>query len=346
MVIRGLEGTSARGRSWGAAARDRRDAGRRPRVPVCAALVALSVGCTYVPDRQVVDARTGSAMSPTLAASGARTLKRKVAIGRFTNETLYGRSVLLDDVDKQGDVIGKRTSDILATRLTETDKFLLFERIDADKLWSEIETSGGQPKQVPVDYLILGSVTEFGRETVGESGFLTRTKTQKAHARVSLRLVDVRTSRIVYSEEGSGEAISEVGTVAGVGTRAGYDSTLNDKAISAAISKLISNLVENLLERPWQSAILQVDGDEVYVAGGKSQGLEKGDRLAVHERGKVVKNPQTGIDMELPGPKVATLEVVGLFGSDPMEEGSICRVADGELPEGSAESLVVKEDRS
>lgn len=301
--------------------------------------------CAFVPEREVADAEKGPAVSPALAKRPARVLKRKVAIGRFTNESLYGRSVLLDDVDTQGDVIGKRASDILAARLAETEKFLLFERIDADKIWSEIQAGGLELRRVPVDYLILGSVTEFGRETVGETGFLTRTKKQRAHAKVSVRLVDVKTSRIIYSDEGSGEAISEVGTVAGIGTRAGYDSTLNDKAISAAISKLVSNVVENLLERPWQSAILEREGERIFVAGGKSQGLRAGDRLAVYERGKTVKNPQTGIDVELPGKKLAALEVVELFGTDPLEEVSICRLAEGDLPtDVPLESLVVKEN--
>lgn len=309
-----------------------------------AAAIALASACTYVPERDVVDAERGPAVSPSLAARPERVLKRKVAIGRFTNETLYGRSVLLDDVDARGDVIGKRASDILSARLAETEKFLLFERIDADKIWSEIQAGGVESRQVPVDYLILGSVTEFGRETVGETGFLTRTKKQRARARVAVRLVDVRTSRIVFSEEGAGDAISEVGTVAGIGTRAGYDSTLDDKAISAAISKLASNLLENLLERPWQSAVLDREGDKIFVAGGKSQGLKAGDRLVVYERGRTVKNPQTGIDVELPGRRLAVLEVAELFGEDPLEEVSICRAAEGELPaEVALESLVVKE---
>lgn len=306
-------------------------------------LLWVASGCATVRDTTEQDARRAPAVSPTVAASQERVLKRKVAVARFTNETLYGRSVLLDDVDSAGDVIGKRASDILATRLAETGKFLLFERVDADKLSEEIEKGQLEPEEVPVDYLILGSVTEFGRETVGETGFLSRTKTQKAHARVSLRLVDVRTSRVIHGDEGRGEAVSEVGTVVGVGTKAGYDSSLNDKAISAAISKLISNLLENLLEEPWRSAIVAVEGNDVFVAGGASQGVRAGDRFAVWRRGKTVKNPQTGIGMELPGDKVATLEVLDLFGSDPLGEGSRCKVVGGALPEVPLGQLVVRE---
>jgi curli biogenesis system outer membrane secretion channel CsgG len=306
-------------------------------------IAAVTLGCATVTEREVVDARQGPEVSPTISGSQARFLKRKVAIARFSNETQYGRSVLLDDVNAQGDVIGKRASDILATRLGETEKFLLFERIDGEKLAQELEQGRLDATQVPVDFLIIGSVTEFGRETVGDTGFMSRTKTQIARARVSIRLVDIRTSRIVYTDEGSGEARSQVGTVAGIGTRAGYDSTLNDKAISAAISKLVSNILEKLLEQPWQSAVVARQEGDVVIAGGKSQGLREGDRLAVYRRGNVVVNPQTGVDMELPGTKVATLEVVRLFGTDPLAEGAICRIAEGALPDVPTETLVVKE---
>ena len=42
-------------------------------------------------------------------------------------------------------------------------------------------------------------------------------------------------------------------------------------------------------------------GSGIVIAGGTSQGLRAGDRLAVYQRGRIVKNPQTGMDLELPG---------------------------------------------
>ena len=60
-------------------------------------------------------------VSPS-TASQVRTLKRKVAIARFTNETTYGRSFL---VDKDSNPIGKQALDILSKKLLDTDKFIL-----------------------------------------------------------------------------------------------------------------------------------------------------------------------------------------------------------------------------
>jgi curli biogenesis system outer membrane secretion channel CsgG len=75
--------------------------------------------------QNVIDA-TAKISSPPAPTMG---LKRKVAIARFSNETQSGQSFL---VDNSGDRIGKQAADILSARLTETGKFMMFERLDGD----------------------------------------------------------------------------------------------------------------------------------------------------------------------------------------------------------------------
>jgi curli biogenesis system outer membrane secretion channel CsgG len=53
--------------------------------------------------------------------------KRKIAIGRFTNETRYGRALLTGE---QTDLLGKQTSDMLSARLVESNRFIVLERPD------------------------------------------------------------------------------------------------------------------------------------------------------------------------------------------------------------------------
>src|SRR5512133_2697374 len=58
-------------------------------------------------------------------APAAPRYKRKVAIGRFSNETNYGRSLLADaDLDR----LGKQASDMLSSRLVQSQQFLVLER--------------------------------------------------------------------------------------------------------------------------------------------------------------------------------------------------------------------------
>ena len=220
-----------------------------------------------------------------------QSLKRKVAIGRFSNETQYAKGIFYD---KANDPIGRQAVDILSTRLASTDKFILLERQDMDVILEELKIAGNEGLQkVGADYLIVGSVTEFGRKNVGDVNVFSRSKTQTVQAGVSIRLIDVSTGQIIYSEEAKGEAETSNKTVMGMGERTDYDATLGDKAISAAISKLVENIINNCMDRPWKSYLLSYDNDGILISGGKSQGLKIGDIYEVVEKGRSIKNPQT-----------------------------------------------------
>jgi len=269
-------------------------------------------------------------VSATLdVAEDSKSLKRKVAIARFSNETKYGQSFF---IDKNNDKIGKQAMDILSAKLFETGKFLMLERADIAKIEKELEISGQAPKlSVAADYLVLGSITEFGRKNVSEVGVFSRVKKQEAFAKVHIRIVDVQTGKIIYSDEGRGTAYSEAGTVFGVGDKAGYDSTLNDKVIEAAIADLASNIIENMLDKPWRAYILAEQDGQLIISGGKSQNIQPQDTFSVLARGKIVKNPQTNMMIELPGKKIATLTVASVVGDTPETEISLCDVIEGDL---------------
>jgi curli biogenesis system outer membrane secretion channel CsgG len=272
-------------------------------------------------------------------APAAPRYKRKVAIGRFTNETTYGRSLLNDE---QLDRIGKQASDMLASRLVMSGQFLVLERPDLAKIEKE-QGLARVAGLVGADTLIMGSVTEFGRSVGGKVGFLSATKVQLAKAKVDVRLVDVQTGHAYFSATGAGEASTEVGEVAGFGSQSEYDATLNDRAIAAAISDVIDRLVSKLGDRPWRTDILQVQGDQVFVSGGKSQGLRPGDELAVMRAGQTVKSAQSGFDIQLPPAQVATLRVVSTFGDSETSEGSVCELTSGTVERAAIPTLFVAE---
>jgi curli biogenesis system outer membrane secretion channel CsgG len=255
-------------------------------------------------------------------------LKRKVGIARFSNETQSGTTFLVDD---SGDRIGKQAADILSARLAETGKFLMFERLDADDVTAEQMLAGLKEQGVSIDYLIVGSVSEFGRSTESESGIFQRTKTQKAYAKVNVRIIDVATTRIIFATEGAGEATSEAKKTMGVGASAGFDQSLTDKAMSAAISEMISNLTENMTNKPWKSFILAQEDDLYIISGGPSQGLQPGSTLMLYENGRTVKNPQTGAAITLPGKQIGTMEVVYSVGEDEFNELSFVTLSGGPI---------------
>ena len=247
-----------------------------------------------------------------------KSIKRKVAVGRFSNETQYAKGFFYD---KENDPMRKQALDILSTKLAASGKFILLERDGLDIL---VEEAGSDMSKIGADYIILGSITEFGRKTEGHKKAFSRSKTQTVEAGVSIRLVEVATSLVIYSDEAKGFAEVTNKKVMGFGGAANYDATLSDKAISAAISQLIENIINKCMDKPWRSYILSAEEGSYIISGGQAQGLAVGDVFNVYVKGKVVKNPQTGISIELPGQKVGTVKVLSSYGDMPETEVSIC----------------------
>ena len=266
----------------------------------------------------------------TSFAQSEKTLKRKVAIGRFTNETQYGKGLFYD---RGSDPMGKQALDILSSKLSASEKFILLERDGLDELILE---SDDEMQKIGADYIILGSITKFGRKTEGNSGFLTHTKTQTVEAGVSIRLVEVSTGLIIYSDEASGFAETTSKKTLGYGGSSPYDETLSDKAISAALSQLVENIINKCMDNPWRGYVLSIEDGTYVISGGKSQGIVEGDTFPLYKKGKMVKNPQTGMNVELPGTKLGTLTVMTCIGDTPESEISFCTYEGEEI---SAEEL-------
>ena len=187
-------------------------------------------------------------VEPTIqtAQDDGMVLKRKVAIGRFTNETQYAKGIFYD---RENDPMGKQALDILSSKLASSGKFLLLERSDLATLLEECQKGGTSASVIGADYMIIGSITEFGRKDTGKSGVFSSQKTQTVETAVSIRLVDVSTGLIIYSDEAKGSAELTTKTSMGVGGKAGYDATLSDKAISEAIGQLVENIINKMHEQ-------------------------------------------------------------------------------------------------
>ncbi len=254
--------------------------------------------------------------APTFAQD--KTIKRKVAIGRFSNETSYGKGIFYD---KENDPMRKQALDILSSKLATSGKFILLEREDLDVLVAE---KGAEMSKIGADYIILGSITEFGRKNEGHEQVFSSTKTQTVEAGVSIRLVDASSGLIIYSDEAKGYAETTSKTTLGIGGTSGYDATLSDKAISMALGQLVENIINKCMDAPWRSYILDIQDGQYIISGGASQGLAVNDKFNVYQKGKSVKNPQTGMMIELPGKQIGTVSVQMSIGDTPETEISFC----------------------
>ena len=296
---------------------------------------------TENPDYSLEKQKAAQAEAAKTIQEATPSLKRKIAIGRVTNETNHGRSLLRDDA---GDPLGKQVADMLTQKLVESGQFLVLERPDLAQLQSEAQLSGNEFNSVGVDTLIMGSLVEFGRNVTGTKGFWSKSKKQTASAKVAFRLVDATNGVAYFSASGAGAASTETGEVAFVGSTASYDGSLNDAAIDAAISDVVDEMIRNLKDRPWYTVFLSSGSDGTYISGGQSQGIRPGMELAVETKGKSVKSSQTGFNVTLPGKKIATIKVVSTFGDNETNEGALVTVTSGSISKHAIDQLRIIEN--
>jgi len=285
-----------------------------------------------------IDAQKTAQKAVVEQAPSTPTLKRKIALGRITNETSYGQSLLRD---QQGDPLGKQVTDLMSKALTETGSFLVFERPDINRIEAEGRFVDSKLNLIGVDALIVGSLSEFGRKTVGETGFASQSKKQVAFAKVDIRVVDVKTGHVFFATSGAGEASTETASTFGFGSQAAYDGTLNDAAIRQAVSDAVSRVSTELIASPWRTYLLKMEAKRVFIGGGKSQGIKPGMIFVVRTQGEEIKSPQTGAIITLPGQNVAKVRVEALFGDNELNEGAVATVVSGSLEGYTPAQLVV-----
>ena len=144
----------------------------------------------------------------------------------------------------------------------------------------------------------------------------------------------------IYSEEAKGFAETTSKSTLGLGGKMGFDATLSDKAISSAVDQLVENIINKCSDKPWRTYIISADSDGVIIAGGASQGLRVGDVFDVMMQGKKVKNPQTGMMLELPGKRVT---VEATLGDSPLAEFSVVSVTEGAIDAAQLAKYYVQE---
>lgn len=301
-------------------------------------VATLSLCCTASVFAQQQITETQPAIQKEISG---KKLKRKVAIARFSNESKYAKGLFYE---KANDPLEKQAIDILSAKLAASEKFLLIERSDISKVIGESNNLPDSLKnQIGADYIILGSITEYGRKNIGNEGVFSASKQQIVQVGVNIRLIDVSTGLIIYSEEAHGEAETKTKTTMGIGSKSGYDSSLDDQAISAAISQLVENLINKCMDSPWKAYFLSKDADATIISGGKSQGINVGDIFFVKQRGKKVRNPQTGIMIEIQGKIVGKVKVTETGGDTPLTEYSLVEFTEGGIDEKTLNNYYIQE---
>lgn len=176
--------------------------------------------------------------------------KAPLVVGKFDTRGNLGGGIFSNGNNQ----LVSQAKTILMTDLQQTGRFTVLDRTNMEEIRSEANYKGIQQSLKGARYIVTGDITEFGRKNVGDQqlfGLLGQGKTQVAYAKVTLNIVDVKTSEIVYSSQGAGEFKMSTREILGTGGYAGYDGTLNGKVLDLAIREAVNNLVNGIEQGQW-----------------------------------------------------------------------------------------------
>jgi len=268
---------------------------------------------------------------PPAAAPAAAGAKRLVTVMNFDYGTVqnYVQQIFGSNQD-----IGKGISDMLVDKLLKDGKYRLIERSALDKILAEQNFSNSDRadsntaakigKVLGVDAIIIGSITQFGRDdqhtNVGGGGYglgkfgLGGVGMGKAKAVVAItaRVVNVSTGEILASVQGQGESTRSSTSLLGAGggwTGGGggsldmgssnFANTILGEATHKAVDDVGAKLDdegEKIPERVLtiNGLVADATGNTLILNVGKKAGVKVGDKLAISRQVRVVKDPATG----------------------------------------------------
>ena len=257
--------------------------------------------------------------------------KRRVAVMNFDYGTVRTTVAQIFGTDQD---VGKGISDLLVQKLVQDGKYSVIERNALDKILSEQNFSNSDRadsntaakigKILGVDAIIIGSITQFGRDdqhtNVGGGGYglgkfgLGGVGTSKAKAVVgiSARLINTTTGEILVAVTGTGESTrSSTALLGGGGGWSGgggggldmgssnFSNTILGEAVHKAVDDTGAQIDASvdkvpLIKLEVNGLVADVSGTTLIVNVGKKAGVRVGDKLTVSRQVRVVKDPATG----------------------------------------------------
>ncbi|MEY4468577.1 MAG: hypothetical protein RIR21_2371 [Pseudomonadota bacterium] len=197
---------------------------------------------------------TSTTVAPKQVTSAATPYsgpKNPISVGKFDNRSTFLRGLFSDGVDR----LGSQAKTILVTHLQQSNRFVVLDRENMTEIQQEAKLRSKDQKLKGAQFVLTGDVTEFGRKETGDQqlfGILGRGKTQVAYSKVSINVVNVLTSEVVFSVQGAGEYALSNREIIGFGGTASYDSTLNGKVLDLAIREAVNRLVEGIERGTWK----------------------------------------------------------------------------------------------
>jgi curli biogenesis system outer membrane secretion channel CsgG len=232
--------------------------------------------------------------------------------------------------------VGKGIADILVGKLVEGTVYSVYERKSIDKIMSEQNLSNSDRadpataskigKLLGVDAIIIGSITQFGRDDRSTSvgggviGGAARRyglggvgkKESKALVGISARMIDASTAEILATANSVGESSRSGATLLGSGGSAvnsagglvdmnskNFGATILGEAVNKAVTGLARQLESNAARLPThvvvaEGLVADVSGNTLTLNVGTRAGVKVGDRLEVKRPVREIRDPASG----------------------------------------------------
>ena len=257
--------------------------------------------------------------------------KKRVAVMSFEYGTVMSSVQAIFGTNQD---VGRGISDLLVMKLVNDGKYSVIERAALEKVLGEQNFSNSNRadsstaakigKVLGVDMIIIGSITQFGRDdkktTVGGGGFGlgkiglggVQSRNSKAVVAVTARMIDTSTAEILAVAEGNGESArggtSLVGAGAGGGGGGGgafdmsssnFGATILGEAVHKAVDSLGQQLDDKAAAMPTHKIeisglVADVSGNSLVLNVGSKSGVRLGDVLQISRVVRTVKDPATG----------------------------------------------------
>jgi curli biogenesis system outer membrane secretion channel CsgG len=277
-----------------------------------------------------------SALVLVLASAGVAQQaqsKKRLAILNFEYGTVQSSVAAIFGTNQD---VGKGISDMLVQKLVEDGKYSVIERNALNKVLSEQNFSNSDRadattaakigRVLGVDAVILGSITQFGRDDKNTSvgggaiGGLTskfgiggaQKHDAKAVVGVTARMVDTSTGEILAAVTGTGESkrsgtslVGSGGSYGGSGggaldmTSKNFGDTILGEAVHQAVNSMAEQFDNKSGAIPTRKVeisglVADVSGGTLILNVGSKAGVKVGDTLEISRPVKTVKDPSTG----------------------------------------------------
>lgn len=251
--------------------------------------------------------------------------------------------------DRDPAEVGAALTEQLTTALINTGRFVVLERKALEEVLAEQdlgasgrvspETAAPVGKVIGAEWLIKAAITEFTEKktrsgaAIAVKGFAIGGAKQEAFLALDVRIIDAATGEVIDSVRADGRARSS-GAIGGVSiggmVLAGgkEDTTPVGQATRAALTDAVDFICQRMEQIPWQSRVMEVEGDEVYITGGANMNLKVGDTFCVYRRGKPLVDPDTGQTLGYRETMLGTLRI-----TEVQDKFSIGRMIEGQKPQ-------------